>query len=1126
MKKSIRLLFLMLFSVGICTAYGQKGITVTGFVKDKLGNGIPNATIKVKGTTKGAAANAKGYFQLHNISENAVLVFTAIGYNAVEEKASGEVLQVVLTQKISYAGSEVIVTALNIKKEKRALGYAVTEVKGNEVARVQTPNPVTALMGKAPGVQITTGSGGTFGGAKIQIRGASTLGQNNQPIFVVDGIILDNDVSGGDQYGVTDWGNDLKNLNPDEFESISILKGAAASALYGSRAMNGVVMITTKKGSAKKGLGIEFGQDYTIRKVQAPKLQNVFGEGDPVGPAGWNDHKNSFDATQFALNSSGEPAMVGDGAMSWGPKMQGQKIRDFMNNWTTYDPQPHNFNQLFNTGQASNTNLSLFGGNDKTTFRTGFSYYDDKGVEPRNDFNRVSISLKATHELAKFLKADVGVTYSNSNAQNPASQGFAQSVIYNVLSRSYNSNYWKTRYLSPNGGLPDGNHGDLNAGNPGNSMFFNQYENTYTKKDQAVRGYLKLIAELTPNWTIIAEGNLNNLYTVNEDKQMGTGPGFEGTDNNSGGLYGMGNAAKIQSTIKGMINYSKSIKNFDIDASFGGERFNTSRTYNYTQTSGGLIAPGVFSLANSKGIIKGSGDEPTGGITGTKKLNSLYFFTDLAYKKMLYLNLTARNDWSSALTFADGTGKNSYFYPSASLGWIISETFKLPSQITYSKLRLSAAEVGHDTDPFGINWGYQWIGGLNTAEGQLPYYQYSSNNSITDNTLRSELKKSFEAGLEMRFYDNRFGFDLTLYKENTTRQIIPLSVPISSGVSSFRTNNGNIESKGIELAVNTVPYKDKNWKVGLDFNFAHNRTMVKSLIPGIVDEVELDGYYDSGDRVGVFAYAGQPYGQLVSDASYKRYQAYDASGNKIENPNNGQKVINWRNDRQSATYAREGTARVLGNLQPKWIGSLLPTISYKNISLYAMLEAKIGGQTYSRSYRYMSSNGLTKSTLYGRDSEHGGITWTSKYDGVTYYDGLVLDGVFDNGTVIDGVDVSGMSYKDAYAKGLVEPTHSSYFQERNGSWSDGVIEPWVVTNSYIALRELTVSYSFSEKIASKLAMKGLQLSFTGRDLALLYNTMPDGLNPLMNVSNRSAAAYDFGYYPMIKSFSLALRARF
>lgn len=1108
-------------------SFAQEKISVSGTVKDNSNNPVPGVSIIVKGTSKGVSSDTEGNFTMENVPSSAMLVFTAIGYAPFEAKASSDPLNIILKQQVQTAGDEVVVTALNIKKEKRALGYAVSEIKGDEMSRVQVANPVNALMGKAPGVQISTGAGGTFGGTKIQIRGASTLRTNNQPIFVIDGIILDNDVSGGDQYGNTDWGNDLKNLNPDDFESVSILKGAAASALYGSRAMNGVVMITTKKGTVKKGIGIEFGQDYTLRRVQAPKLQNVFGAGDPVGPSGWNSRNNTFDATQFDVNSLGEAVMTGDGAMSWGPRMQGQKVRDFRNDWTTFDPQPHNFTDMFKTGQASNTNVALSGGNEKTTFRTGFSYYDEKGVVPNNDFKRTAFSLRATHELAKFLKADIGANYTSSRAQNPASQNFAQGLIYDVLSRSYASNYWKTRYMSPNGGLPDAERGDLNAANPGNKFFFNLYENFYTKKDQAFRGNAKLIATLSPNWSVIAEANINNVYTNNEDKQLGTGVGFEGSDNEKGGMYAFGNAAKLQSTIKGIVSYSKSFKDLDVNASFGGERFNTARNYNYVQTSGGLIAPGVFNLANSKGVLVGQGDKPAGGTNATKKINSLYFYADLAYKRMLYVNITARNDWSSALTFADGTGNNSYFYPSASLGWVFTETFKLPSQISYGKFRLSAAAVGNDTDPFGINWGYQWVGGLTQASGaRLPYYSYSNDNNISNKNIRSELKKSYEGGLEMKFLNNRLGFDITVYQENTTRQIIPLKVPVSSGINSYIVNNGNIENKGIEIAITTVPYKTKDWKVGVDLNFAHNKTMVKSLIPGVVNEMQLDGQYDYGDRVGVFAYAGQPYGQIVSDAGYKRYQAYDAAGKPIDNANNGQKVINWRTDRQASIYVREGKARILGNLQPKWTGSLMPAVSYKNLSLYAMIEAKVGGQTYSRSYRYMSSNGLSKSTLQARDKEYGGITWTSKEDGITYNDGVILDGVFDNGTKIDGVDVSGMTYKDAYAKGLVEPTHSSYFQERNGSWSSGVIEPWVITNSYVALRELTVSYAFPDRIAKKVAMKGLQVLFTGRDLALLYNSMPDGLNPLMSISNRSAAAYDFGYYPMIKSFTLALKARF
>lgn len=1085
---------------------------IKGQVKDDKGEGLPGVSVSLKGTTTGTVTDGTGKYAITIPEGTGTLVFSFVGYMTEEVPVSGRnTIDVTLVPDIQSL-QEIVVTSLGVKRERKAVGYSITEVQGEEIGRAATVNPVNALQGKVAGVQITPGAGGTFGGSRITIRGNSTFRNNNQPIFVIDGVIIDNNTSGGDEYGVTDWGNDLKNLNPDDFESLSILKGAAATALYGSRALNGVVLITTKKGTKKKGIGVEVSQTLNFKRAYAgPKFQNIYGYGAPAfsASASGSTRKDSYNTDQFDLNSDGEPKLLTDwGVSSWGPKMTGQQVRGYDNEWTQFSPQPDNFTDAYDKGYFSNTNVALNGAGDNVTYRLSYTGTKEKGIEIRNDFVKNGFNGRVTYDLNKAIKTDVGFNYTSSESKNPPNRTMQRAFVYDYFPRSYNTNQWQQNYRADHGGVPLSD--DINQ-SPGSSLWFTLFENSRARKEDVLRGNMSVNGIITDWLNVTVEGYFNNIYRKTEVKELGQGI------NNQGGKYEIENARKQLNSLQARLNMHKTFfETLDADFSVGTEARRESGSFNRSSTEGGLIVPGNYNIGNSQNLPIAEAGNVTDGIIGDRKVNSIYSYLNLGYREMLYLQVTARNDWSSTLTYSDGHGNNSYFYPSASLSWVFTETFKLPQFFSFGKLRTSYAIVGRDTDPYSLSDGYSRKGTLQNAAGNLPMYSYKSF-TVPNQNLKPERQRSIEVGAEMKFFNGRVGIDMAYYKNNTFNQIFSLGVTPESGLENILVNGGNIQSQGIEILLTGTPVKKRDLTWDVSASFTRNRDLIKDMYPGIKERV-LEGNPTYGDRIASVAYIGQAYGDLVTDSYYMPYQRLDANGNKVDDPNNGKPVLRWDGANKGAYPLRSGVKQTIGNIQSDWYGFVSNRVSYKGFFLSALVDIKMGGDIYSFAHRYGSAYGLFESTLAGRD----GIKWTA--DGNEYHDGMIPDGVFANGTVIKDVDVSGMSYKDAYDKGLVDPTHYSYYMYRKGSWSRGIVE--VHENSYVALREVTFGYTFPQAFSEKLRLNNLSLMFVGRDLGMLYNSLPDHINGNANASNRSGAAFEYGTAPYVRSMGFTIKAGF
>lgn len=1108
---------------------------VTGVVKAADGSTVPGVTVSVKGTAKGTITNAAGAYEI-DADDGAVLVFTAIGFETQEVTVGAATAYDIVLQESKSELKEVVVTALGVRKEKRSLGFSVTDVKGADLAATNEVNPINALQGKAAGINIDQGSGGLFGNSRILIRGNSTLSTNNQPIFVIDGVILDNDAFDGQG---RDFGNDLKNLNMEEFESVSVLKGSAAAALYGARAINGVVLITTKKGRVKKGWGVTVSQTVNVQQpYRGPDFQNEYGGGS-VGAFFTDTRDPGYNASQrwetkvFPTRANGDPYIdpqKNRELENWGPRFANQRVLNYDGTWTEYKAAPDNYLDAFQTGMGYITNVAVDGATDKSSFRLSYSRNQAEGFNLRNKMNKNAFSLRATHNLTSFITLDAGADYTTLKGENPPQLGLNNFIW--IFPRNYDTKYWmqRSKYTSQLGGVPKPYDAAETNFVPGADYWFRIFENNYLQDEQMFRGRLTITATLNSWLKLQLEGNFSNLAIKNETKELGQGYNFTGADNTSGGLYALEHSNKRSYFLKWMGLVTKQLsKDLSLNGYVGGETQRYTQTFSSAQTAGGLIFPANYFLANSQ-----RPQESDGGFRPRKTINSIYASADLAYKDALYLQATWRGDWSSALTYTDGTGSNFYNYPAVSLSWIFTETFKMPEFISFGKLRGNIAWLGGDLDPFLINPGFDLQGFSEANGGNTPMltYQYSNGQSfLVDKNIKPLRKRALEGGVDLRFLKDRIGIDATIYRDNTFNQAIPIPAAAESGVNSLLINAGNIQNSGVEIALNGTPFKTKNFEWNSIFTYTRNRNKIIDLY-GDREYYPLDAE-GLGDNDQIpYAKVGGTYGVIRTRIHSKAFQALDASGNPKDHPNNGKVVLDWRSDARAAFPKRSNEWMDVGDINPDFRGSWDNTFRYKNFSLNVLLDAKFGGDMVMHTLRYGMHTGIFKSSLNGRDKAHGGIEWTSKYDRQTYDDGILPEGVFDNGQIItqaDGteVDVSGMTYREAYEQGLVEPTHLPQFNYRYGSFSTAVGDYWIVKNSWVSLRQLALNYTMPQSIAAKLHLTSLGLSVIGRDLFYLYNSLPNNINPASNNSNRTSVNKEEGFVPpMVRSFGFTIRAGF
>ncbi|MEH6407331.1 MAG: SusC/RagA family TonB-linked outer membrane protein [Leeuwenhoekiella sp.] len=1132
MKKKLLYLLIPLLFLWNQNTWAQEQIVTGTIVDSEDGMPVPGVNISEKGTNNGAISDFDGNYSIQ-ISSDATLVFTMIGFTTQEVLVNGKnVIDVSFVAGIE-ALNEVVITALGIKRETKKLGYAVSELGGEELAKTNTINPVLALQGKVAGVSIGASDGGLFGNSKIQIRGVSSLNSsNNQPIFVIDGVILDNTVSNNSadwSASANDYGNILKNLNPDDYKTVSVLKGAAATALYGSRGINGVILIETKDGSGTRGIGVSVKQSIGVDNVyKTPALQNEYGPGTL---AGYVDYGNQdaegnyyrFDTGQFYYNGDGVPTLINHagGGLSYGPKFDGSPIEDYDGNLIAYSAQKNNMKDAYETGWNSNTSFSVSGGNEKGSFYLSDSYNKRTGNLPSNSFERNAISFRASYNLTSWLEASGSISFTQSNAQN-AQDAISQGFFEGTFERTYNTNKYTQReyWQASHGGVPSSQYGDDYAYAPNSGLWFSYNTLDDVSKETVTRPVIRLTAEVTDWLTIAAEASANDYTTKYESKSLGSGYA------NEGGQYLLNHSRDLSRTGKLTFDIHKDI-NDDLTSNFfiGAEIWDQERSYSNVRTDGGLIVPGRFFMGNSKRNLISDA-----GISGTKQINSLYFLSSFGYKEQVFLDITGRNDWSSALVYTDGTGNNSYFYPSVSTSWLFSQTFDLPDWMTFGKLRASWAQVGSDTDPYAINSGYS-IGSYEMEGGNF-IYNNSVSTTLVDHEITPERKNSFEVGTDIRFLNNRLGIDFAYYNETIKNQIGSVPIPSESGYGALFTNIGTLSNYGLELSVNGTPIRTSDFEWNATFNYWNNKTKVKDLHDDYGEYKLLGGNVDYGNfRIGAVAYEGGEYGVLMSDSAIKTWESTDP-----DDPRNGMKVLTWSDSRRGAYYQRSGTVEKVGKVQPDFEGSLSNEFTYKGITLSVLLDARYGGNIASYSSRYGTAYGYLDASLRGRDAEHGGVAWTSEFgdtQGQSFNDGIIPEGIFQDGQMITtpngaSVDVGGMTYQEAYDQGYVEPTHASFYNYFTNSWSSGVVnDDWFRELKYIALRNISVGYNFPKSISEKLHAQNFYIGINARNLGYLYNSLPNDINPESFRGTASSDSFrERSFAPYTASYTMTISLDF
>ncbi|SMO54305.1 SusC/RagA family TonB-linked outer membrane protein [Fodinibius sediminis] len=1116
LKTGMGVMLVLLLGTAV-NLYAQR-TTVTGTVTDaSTSETMPGVNILVKGTTTGTSTNADGNYELSVSSLSDTLVVSFIGYQTVNVPISGrEQVDIQLTPA-AVSGEEVVVTALGINRNERHLGYSVTNVGGEDLAEANAMNPIEALQGKAAGVNISSTDGGIFGGSKFSIRGASTLDPNNMPIFVVDGVILENETSGGSEWSgaPADWGNQLRNLNPDNFESVSILKGAAATALYGSRAINGAVVIETKEGTQGNGIGIQVSQRTGVNYVyDTPDLQNEFGPGTIAGYVSYGEQDDNgdyhrFDTGQFNYRSvDGErvPSLIGASGYNFGPRFDSRdQIQGYDEQMTSYQAYPDNWKNAYDTGVSSRTNITLSGGADKLSFYVNSSIDLNKGIYPRQQLNKYSGLLKASYEFTDYLTVRGSMNYTRSRPQNPP-ENFGDDYTAYAFNRAYSTEKYRNSdvYVADHGGVPSTSFNDDYAYVPGNSLWFGIYKNTTRRIENTWRPILTVTADVTDWLNLTLEGNMNVFEYTSEEENLGQGY------RNEGGYYRLAHHYEQQETVKFTARMAQNVGDLGFNGTIGGEIFHTKTSESGANTNGGLIVPGRFFLENSKDLRNN-----WAWIGNEKQISSIYALLSFSWKDQLFLDLTGRNDWSSALVYADGAGDYSFFYPSVSASWIFNETLNLPDWVSFGKLRASWARVGNDTNPYSINQGYS-IGNIQT-EGGLIYTNSFNQRVLISPTLSPEQKRAYELGANVQFLDRRLGLDLTWYRENTYDQILNIDAPMSSGVSAQKINAGNIQNQGIEASLNITPVRNSDFNWDMTLNYTRNRNKIVSLHEDVGDYQLLAGSPAYGNyRIGSAAYVGGDYGVLLSDILPARYQATDEEGNAVDHPNNGKRVLNYDNTSRSAFYKRSGDVQKIGSIQPDFLGSVSNTFRYKNWSFSFLVDGRFGGHVASFTNRYGTAWGYLETSTKNLDAEHGGLTWTSGYadtDGRTYDDGVIPEGVFADGTVVttpqgNDQNVGGMTFREAYEAGYVEPSHASSVTYFNNSWGNGTInDNWFYELSYVSLRQIGLTYRIPGSFTQKMGVRNLTLGVHSRNVLYLYNSSPNNMNPETFRGNQSDYSY-------------------
>ncbi len=1011
-------LLAMLFTLAGGSAWAQQK-KLSGVIKNKEdGSPVANASVQVKGTNTGTSSNANGSWALF-ANADATIIITAVGFEKQELKVGNSQELTTMLVRVNKNMEAVVVTALGISRQQRALGFSQQQVSGEELNDARSNNWSSALSGKVAGLQLLSAGSGPVNSTRITLRGDVSLNpNNNNALIVVDGVPMSNknmSSSGvSNAYGAgsgndvpIDFGNNINDINPDDIESITVLKGPGATALYGSRASNGALIITTKSGSKKNnGIGVTVNSNLSFNNVlHWPDYQFEYGQGTGRALNINGEKYYSYGATEDGASTAGTSSAFGprfDGQMyyQYNPETQTRGIER-----TLWRPYKDNVKGFWRTGNTLTNSIALDGGNDKGSARLSVTHSKNEWIMPNTGYERLTVQSAMNYQLSEKLKISTRINYTNKKSDNLPSTGYNnQSIAYFMIFQNPNVSldWYRDRWKA---GLDQ-----IDQIHPFSSFIDNPfliaYEMTNSMNNNNIVGSASATYDISNKFDIMLRSGVNLI----SENRLQRRP-FS-TANFLKGYYKEQEISDLESNTDFLFTYKdKFAKDFTLRASVGGNKLvhRYNRVDSYID---GLVIPGVFKLGN--GLAS-----PQVKVTDKDfNVNSIYGLVALGYQNKYFLDLTARNDWSSTLPISNA----SFFYPSANMSFILSDIFKLPSKISYTKLRLSAAQAGNDTDPYQTQryYGTSEFAGSGSVDPIL----YNA-------TLKPEISTSLEAGLDIRFLKSKLALDITVYNSVTSNQIVQVPMNWATGYSAAFLNAGEVRNRGVEVIINSKNISNKNFTWTTTVNWSRNRNKVLSLAEEI-----------GGEDNQVIGYGGNA--TLIAKVGGSTGDIYGFGFNRSPE---GKIIYNT-----NGLPERPTEIQYIGNAFADWKGGIQNEFKYKQFRFSFLLDGQYGGIVYSQTHHKMTEQGKLKHTLAGREENF-----------------IIGDGVLRDGAgkfTANTIKVLPVAY------------YADYYRRAN-------VESNSFDASFLKLREARLEYSLPKKWLGKSFIRQASFALYGRDLFMI-----------------------------------------
>ncbi len=1060
---SKKLLLLFCFCVmSVCGLYAQK--TIRGRITDSNGGQpLAGVSVSVQGSSTGTTSDNNGNFSIEASNANAVLVFTFVGYGTKEMLAGTQTTLNITMGAGDRQLSEVVVTALGIRREQKSIGYATQQVKGENLTFTKEQNIIGSLAGKIAGAQVTGSSGASLGGTqKIQLRGVNSINGGGQPLMVVDGTPIAQNNFSGDANGV-DFGNVSQDINPEDVESVNVLKGPAASALYGLRGQYGVILITTKKGAkGTKKVDVSLNSAYSVEQVtNFMPLQNTYGVGN----------------NQTFLTLANGQKYVNGNDESWGPKMDGTPVRMYYSFYpqdpqfgqqTPFVPQPNNIKDYFQTGQNVNNGLTVTGGNENSSFRLSYNNAYIKGTMPNTWLKRNNLGLSSSLNLTKKLTVGVNATYANNNGQRPT-QGYQGSFTGAVQWFQRNLDINRLRnYKYADGTIMNWNVNPTSAGiitnnkpSDWNNPFFDAYEVLNNDNRDRIFGDVNVTYQVLPSLKLSGFVR-TDFYTQNISHREAFGGRL-----NEG--YSVGKYQNTENNYEFLGQYNKTFSDISVNVNVGANLLTQKFSQLFQATAGGLSSPANYTIAASV-------DRPVStSYFREKQVRSVYAMGSFGYKDTYFLDATIRNDVSSALP----ANNNSYWYPSVSGSFVFSELLKW-HPLSFGKLRAGYAIAGSDLAPYQTSFTYALGTVYPATTGTINTLAVPDN--LKNPNIKPSFANSFEAGADFKFLNNRLGLEFTYYDQQNKDQIINLSVSGASGFDQTVVNAGLIQNRGIELSLTGRPFQSKFFSWDATLNFARNKSKIKELYPGI-NVYQLDANVYSSVSIFLNSTVNKGFGSLVGQA-YLR----DAATGSILLGADNMPLFETNHD--------------FGSVLPEFTGGFLNNINIGKFTVSAMIDFQKGGQFFSWSKMLAVKSGQAEETAALNDK---GVNVRA----------AIADG---GGYKITGISKATGREVTAYVDAR------TYFRNNIGT---RIYEEWLFDASYVKLREVSIGYNLDGRLLKKLPFKTAKVAFITRNPFMIWQKAPKGLDPSeLSSGSASISWIEKGELQRVRSLGVNLNLTF